>query len=118
MQILCVFRLGRFVVSPADGEEEQESFDSRNDDDSVASSQPGTPGPGSIVHTPSNPPTPSATLVPRIAETPPPLDTPGTPGSGGDRSPLGGGSNGNAHRDAHNTPRASIPGGERGKIQQ
>ncbi|XP_046621598.1 anoctamin-8 isoform X5 [Neodiprion virginianus] len=106
--------IGRFVVSPADGEEEQESVASRNDDESVTSSQPGTPGLVSTAQTPSNPPTPSAATVPRIAETPPPLETPGTPGSG-DRSPLGSGNNGSINREVHNTPRASIPGGERAR---
>ncbi|XP_015598083.1 anoctamin-8 isoform X2 [Cephus cinctus] len=110
--------IGRFVVSAADGEQsvEQENLHSeRTVNSSVSSSQPTTPNL-------SNPPTPSPTptstitsMIPRIAETPPPAESPGA-GSGSESSTpilsdhgLGG------TRDLHNTPRASIPGGERGR---
>ncbi|XP_063988915.1 anoctamin-8 isoform X4 [Diachasmimorpha longicaudata] len=63
-------------------------------------------------HTPSSPPTPAAYgQVPRIAETPPQLETPGSVTSDGSSTFLPGYTVGS--RDSHNTPRCSIPGGEK-----
>ncbi|XP_012276230.1 anoctamin-8 isoform X2 [Orussus abietinus] len=110
--------IGRFAVSPADGEAEGQTL--RPEETSQASgdvaSHPGTPVTASRAQTPSSPPTPgAATSVPRIAETPPPLETPGSPGSE-TGSPFFEENNlGSSNRDLRNSPRASIPGGERGR---
>ena len=102
-------------MSPADGEcEEEIEIGGEKTERLAVSSRPETPTLGSTAHTPSNPPTPSAASIPRIAETPPPV-TPGSAGSGsGASSPFLSDNNLGSSRDLHNLPRCSIPGGERG----
>ncbi|XP_074094463.1 anoctamin 8 white walker isoform X2 [Cotesia typhae] len=83
-------------------------------------SHEGTPsgdtGTSSAIHTPSNPPTPGVSAMPKIAATPPALETPGSVGSASDSGSLFSTSyNANTTRESHNTPRCSIPGGERGR---
>ncbi|KYN13438.1 Anoctamin-8 [Trachymyrmex cornetzi] len=105
--------IGRFVVSPADGESEEQMLSDRA---AYASSRADTPTLASTTtHTPSGPTTPSAASVPRIAETPPTAGTPGSGGSSSETSPFLPESNSNVTRDIRNTPRCSIPGGERGR---
>lgn len=111
---------GRFVVSAADGEEDEEgtSLLEKNSLQSTASNGELTDTvASSAVHTPTSPPTPGFANVPRIAETPPQLETPGSVGSGSDTSsPFLPSYTITGVRDTHNTPRCSIPGGERGKF--
>ncbi|XP_025157664.1 anoctamin-8 isoform X5 [Harpegnathos saltator] len=107
--------IGRFVVSPADGESEEQHLLADRIGYATTSSQVDTPTLASTSHTPSGPTTPSAS-VPRIAETPPTAETPG--GSGGSSSetssPFLPENNPNVTtRDIRNSPRCSIPGGER-----
>ncbi|XP_011313529.1 anoctamin-8 isoform X7 [Fopius arisanus] len=102
--------IGRFVVSTADGESDEgisvlEKTSTGTDTQETLASSTG--------HTPSSPPTPAAYgQVPRIAETPPQLETPGSVASDGSSTFLPGYTIGN--RESHNTPRCSIPGGEKG----
>ncbi|XP_011313509.1 anoctamin-8 isoform X4 [Fopius arisanus] len=101
--------IGRFVVSTADGESDEgisvlEKTSTGTDTQETLASSTG--------HTPSSPPTPAAYgQVPRIAETPPQLETPGSVASDGSSTFLPGYTIGN--RESHNTPRCSIPGGEK-----
>uniref|UniRef100_A0A0C9QA67 Anoctamin n=1 Tax=Fopius arisanus TaxID=64838 RepID=A0A0C9QA67_9HYME len=81
--------IGRFVVSTADGESDEgisvlEKTSTGTDTQETLASSTG--------HTPSSPPTPAAYgQVPRIAETPPQLETPGSVASdGGEKGPHGG----------------------------
>ncbi|XP_011313499.1 anoctamin-8 isoform X2 [Fopius arisanus] len=103
--------IGRFVVSTADGESDEgisvlEKTSTGTDTQETLASSTG--------HTPSSPPTPAAYgQVPRIAETPPQLETPGSVASDGSSTFLPGYTIGN--RESHNTPRCSIPGGEKGR---
>ena len=84
----------------------------------TASSLVGTPILASRAQTPSSPPTPITSTVPRIAETPPLADTPGSLGSVHDGgSPFLTSYNLGSTRDVHNTPRCSIPGGEKGSLE-
>ncbi|KAG7189856.1 hypothetical protein KM043_017506 [Ampulex compressa] len=108
--------IGRFVVSPADGESEEQQLLSNRTEDATSSSLPDTPTLASTTHTPSSPPTPSVPTVPRIAETPPAAYTPGSGGSSSEiSSPFLTENNLGSVRDIHNSPRCSIPGGERGR---
>ena len=101
-------------MSPADGESEEQMLSDRA---AYASSQANTPTLASTTtHTPSGPTTPSAASVPRIAETPPTAGTPGSGGSSSETSPFLPENNSNVTRDIRNTPRCSIPGGERGLV--
>ncbi|XP_017753331.1 PREDICTED: anoctamin-8 isoform X7 [Eufriesea mexicana] len=106
--------IGRFVVSPADGESEEQLL-SEPSGDATSSSLPDTPTLASSTQTPSSPPTPSAASVPRIAETPSAVQTPGSAGSGDLNTPFLAENNMGSVRDIHNSPRCSIPGGERGR---
>ncbi|XP_011313514.1 anoctamin-8 isoform X5 [Fopius arisanus] len=79
--------IGRFVVSTADGESDEgisvlEKTSTGTDTQETLASSTG--------HTPSSPPTPAAYgQVPRIAETPPQLETPGSVASdGGEKDPF------------------------------
>lgn len=100
-------------MSPADGESEEQLLSERAS--YAMSSRAETPNLASTTtHTPSGPTTPSAAAVPRIAETPPKAGTPGSGGSSSETSPFLPESN--VTRDIRNTPRCSIPGGERGSI--
>ncbi|XP_025157662.1 anoctamin-8 isoform X3 [Harpegnathos saltator] len=99
----------------ADGESEEQHLLADRIGYATTSSQVDTPTLASTSHTPSGPTTPSAS-VPRIAETPPTAETPG--GSGGSSSetssPFLPENNPNVTtRDIRNSPRCSIPGGER-----
>ncbi|XP_014486482.1 PREDICTED: anoctamin-8 isoform X3 [Dinoponera quadriceps] len=98
----------------ADGEnEEQHLLTDRTGYATTSQAEPATLA--STTHTPSGPTTPSAASVPRIAETPPTAESPG--GSGGSSSetssPFLPEGNSNTTRDIRNSPRCSIPGGER-----
>lgn len=106
-------------MSPADGESEEQHLLSDRTGYATTSSQADTPTLASTTHTPSGPTTPSAASVPRIAETPPTAETPGSGGSSSEiNSPFLPESNSsNVTRDIRNTPRCSIPGGERGSIR-
>lgn len=104
-------------MSPADGESEEQRLLADCAGYATTSSQADSPTLTSITHTPSDPATPSATSVPRIAETPPTAETPGGSGGSGSEAstPFLPESNSAATtRDIRNTPRCSIPGGERG----
>lgn len=105
-------------MSPADGESEEQHLLADRTSYATTSSQMDTPTLASTTHTPSGPTTPSAVSVPRIAETPPTAETPGgSGGSSSETSPFLPESNSNVTtRDIRNTPRCSIPGGERGPI--
>lgn len=103
-------------MSPADGESEEQRLLSERTGYATTSSQADTSILGPIAHTSSGPTTPSATPVPRIAETPPMAETPGSGGSSSETSPFLPENNPNVTRDIHNSPRCSIPGGERGSI--
>ncbi|RLU27524.1 hypothetical protein DMN91_001328 [Ooceraea biroi] len=105
--------IGRFVVSPADGESDEQRLLSERTGYATTSSQADTPTLASTTHTPSGPTTPSAAAVPRIAETPPMAVTPGSGGSSSETSPFLPENNLNVTRDIRNSPRCSIPGGER-----
>ncbi|KAM0736413.1 Anoctamin-8 [Formica fusca] len=109
--------IGRFVVSPADGESEEQNLLSDRTGYATMSSQADTTTLASTTHTPSGPTTPSAASVPRIAETPPTAETPGSGGSSSETSSpfLPENNSSNVTRDIRNTPRCSIPGGERGR---
>ncbi|XP_043670194.1 anoctamin-8 [Vespula pensylvanica] len=108
--------IGRFVVSPADGESEEQHLLSERTGDASMSSQPDTPTLASTTQTPSRPSTPSATSIPRIAETSLTAESPGSIGSSSEISnSFLSENNIGSSRDIHNTPRCSIPGGERGR---
>ncbi|XP_076764027.1 anoctamin 8 white walker isoform X2 [Xylocopa sonorina] len=107
--------IGRFVVSPADGESEEQQLLTDRTGDATPSSIPDTPTLASTTQTPSSPATPSASSVPRISETPPAVQTPGSAGSSELGSPLLTENIVGSARDIHNSPRCSIPGGERGR---
>ncbi|XP_034178236.1 anoctamin 8 white walker isoform X5 [Osmia lignaria lignaria] len=107
--------IGRFVVSPADGESEEQQLLTDRTGDATTSSLPDTPTLASTTHTPSSPPTPSAASVPRISETPSAAQTPGSAGSSDIGSPFLTDNGMGSVRDLHNSPRCSIPGGERGR---
>ncbi|KAK1125392.1 hypothetical protein K0M31_005761 [Melipona bicolor] len=107
--------IGRFVVSPADGESEEQQLLSDRTGDATSSSLPDTPTLASSTQTPSSPPTPSATSVPRISETPSAVQTPGSAGSSDLATQFLTENSIGSVRDIHNTPRCSIPGGERGR---
>ncbi|KOC63162.1 Anoctamin-8 [Habropoda laboriosa] len=107
--------IGRFVVSPADGESEEQQLLSDRTGDATSSSLPDTPTLGSTTQTPSSPPTPSAASVPRISETPSEAQTPISAGSSDTGIPFLTENNMGSVRDIHNSPRCSIPGGERGR---
>ncbi|CAK9829084.1 Ano8 [Anthophora retusa] len=107
--------IGRFVVSPADGESEEQQLLSDRTGDATSSSLPDTPTLGSTTQTPSSPPTPSAASVPRISETPSEAQTPGSAGSSDAGIPFLTENTMGSVRDIHNSPRCSIPGGERGR---
>ncbi|KAK2578147.1 hypothetical protein KPH14_001345 [Odynerus spinipes] len=100
----------------ADGESEEQHLLSDRTGDASISSQPDTPTLASTTQTPSRPSTPSAASVPRIAETPLSPETPGSVGSSSEISnPFLSENNVGSTRDIHNTPRCSIPGGEKGQ---
>ena len=101
-------------MSPADGESEEQQLLSDRTGDATSSSLPDTPTLASSTQTPSSPPTPSATSVPRISETPPAVQTPGSAGSSDLATQFLTENSIGSVRDIHNTPRCSIPGGERG----
>ncbi|XP_020291493.1 anoctamin-8 isoform X2 [Pseudomyrmex gracilis] len=106
--------IGRFVVSPADGESEEQHLLTDRTGYATTSSQAESPTMASITtRTPSGPTTPSAASVPRIAETPPPAVTPGSGGSSSETSPFS--PENISTRDIRNSPRCSIPGGEKGR---
>ncbi|CAK9797622.1 Ano8, partial [Anthophora quadrimaculata] len=107
--------IGRFVVSPADGESEEQQLLSDRTGDATSSSLPDTPTLGSTTQTPSSPPTPSAASVPRISETPSEAQTPGSASSSDAGIPFLTENTMGSVRDIHNSPRCSIPGGERGR---
>ncbi|KAK0174148.1 hypothetical protein PV328_007257 [Microctonus aethiopoides] len=98
--------IGRFVVSPADGESDSEV--------NIALDKNGhIPASSAATHTPNCPPTPGVGSVPKIAETPPPPETPGSIGSTSDAgSPF---MANYSIGSVHTTPRCSIPGGEKGR---
>ncbi|XP_077271289.1 anoctamin 8 white walker isoform X2 [Temnothorax americanus] len=100
----------------ADGESEEQHLLSDRTGYPTMSSRADTPTLASTAHTPSGPTTPSAASasVPRIAETPPMAGTP-SGGSSSETSPFLPEGNSNVTRDIRNTPRCSIPGGERGR---
>ena len=102
-------------MSPADGEcEEEIIIGSKIREKMSTPNQPETPTLASNAQTPSNPPTPSTAFIPRIADTPPPV-TPGSVGSGSEASSTFlSDQNLGSNRDVHNSPRCSIPGGEKG----
>ncbi|XP_011334900.1 anoctamin-8 isoform X2 [Ooceraea biroi] len=97
----------------ADGESDEQRLLSERTGYATTSSQADTPTLASTTHTPSGPTTPSAAAVPRIAETPPMAVTPGSGGSSSETSPFLPENNLNVTRDIRNSPRCSIPGGER-----
>ncbi|XP_076248814.1 anoctamin 8 white walker isoform X2 [Calliopsis andreniformis] len=99
----------------ADGESEEQQLLSDRTGDATSSSVPDTPTLASTTHTPSSPPTPSAASVPRIAETPSADQTPGSAGSSELGTPFLTENTMGSIRDIHNSPRCSIPGGERGR---
>ncbi|CAL7935857.1 unnamed protein product [Xylocopa violacea] len=99
----------------ADGESEEQQLLSDRTGDATPSSIPDTPTLASTTQTPSSPATPSASSVPRISETPPAVQTPGSAGSSELGSPLLTENIVGSVRDIHNSPRCSIPGGERGR---
>ncbi|KAK0169080.1 hypothetical protein PV327_002826 [Microctonus hyperodae] len=108
--------IGRFVVSPADGESDNEvniTLD-KNGQTSSTNRLDSSDIPASLTaHTPSCPPTPGVGSVPKIAETPPPPETPGSIGSTSDAgSPF---MANYSIGSVHTTPRCSIPGGEKGR---
>ncbi|CAK9803259.1 Ano8 [Anthophora plagiata] len=105
--------IGRFVVSPADGESEEQQLLSDRTGDATSSSLPDTPTLGSTTQTPSSPPTPSAASIPRISETPSEAQTPGSASSSDAGIPFLTENTMGSVRDIHNSPRCSIPGGER-----
>ncbi|XP_046821754.1 anoctamin-8 isoform X1 [Vespa crabro] len=108
--------IGRFVVSPADGESEEPHLLSERTGDASMSSQPDSPTLASTTQTPSRPSTPSAASIPRIAETSLTAESPGSIGSSSEISnSFLSENNIGSNRDIHNTPRCSIPGGERGR---
>ncbi|XP_031826677.1 anoctamin 8 white walker isoform X2 [Nomia melanderi] len=106
--------IGRFVVSPADGESEEQLLSDRTGD-ATSPSLPDTPTLASTTQTPSSPPTPSAASVPRISETPSAAQTPGSATGSDIGTPFLTEINMGSIRDLHNSPRCSIPGGERGR---
>ncbi|XP_076169596.1 anoctamin 8 white walker isoform X6 [Ptiloglossa arizonensis] len=74
--------IGRFVVSPADGEtEDPQLLSDCTGDTTTSPSLPDTPTLASTTQTPSGPPTPSLTSVPRISETLSAAQTPGSASS-------------------------------------
>ncbi|CAK9829083.1 Ano8 [Anthophora retusa] len=99
----------------ADGESEEQQLLSDRTGDATSSSLPDTPTLGSTTQTPSSPPTPSAASVPRISETPSEAQTPGSAGSSDAGIPFLTENTMGSVRDIHNSPRCSIPGGERGR---
>ncbi|XP_046141729.1 anoctamin-8 isoform X3 [Osmia bicornis bicornis] len=99
----------------ADGESEEQQLLTDRTGDATTSSLPDTPTLASTTHTPSSPPTPSAASVPRISETPSAAQTPGSAGSSDIGSPFLTDNGMGSVRDLHNSPRCSIPGGERGR---
>lgn len=102
-------------MSPADGESEEQQLLSERTGDASMSSQPDTPTLASTTQTPSRPSTPSAASIPRIAETSLTAESPGSIGSSSEISnSFLSENNIGSSRDIHNTPRCSIPGGERG----
>ncbi|KZC04885.1 Anoctamin-8 [Dufourea novaeangliae] len=107
--------IGRFVVSPADGESEEQQLLSEQTDDATSPSLPEIPNLASTTQTPSSPPTPSATSVPRISKPSSAAQTPGSVGSSDLVAPFLTENNMGSIRDLHNLPRCSIPGGERGR---
>ncbi|XP_046141730.1 anoctamin-8 isoform X4 [Osmia bicornis bicornis] len=98
-----------------DGESEEQQLLTDRTGDATTSSLPDTPTLASTTHTPSSPPTPSAASVPRISETPSAAQTPGSAGSSDIGSPFLTDNGMGSVRDLHNSPRCSIPGGERGR---
>ncbi|XP_076169590.1 anoctamin 8 white walker isoform X1 [Ptiloglossa arizonensis] len=108
--------IGRFVVSPADGEtEDPQLLSDCTGDTTTSPSLPDTPTLASTTQTPSGPPTPSLTSVPRISETLSAAQTPGSASSSDIGTPFLTENNMGSIRDLHNSPRCSIPGGERGR---
>ncbi|XP_043587334.1 anoctamin-8-like isoform X6 [Bombus pyrosoma] len=107
--------IGRFVVSPADGESEEQQLLSDRTGEATSSSLPDTPTLASSTQTPSSPPTPSAASVPRISETPSAVQTPGSAGSSDLSTQFLTENTTGSVRDIHNSPRCSIPGAERGR---
>ncbi|XP_057333098.1 anoctamin-8 isoform X3 [Microplitis mediator] len=106
----------------ADGESDAEATlisQAGSHSEKNGASQEGTPadtGTSSAIHTPSSPPTPGVSAMPKIAATPPALETPGSVGSTSDSGSIFSASfNASTTRESHNTPRCSIPGGERGR---
>ncbi|XP_076678994.1 anoctamin 8 white walker isoform X5 [Andrena cerasifolii] len=98
-----------------DGESEEQQLLSDRTGDATSPSVPDTPTLGSTTQTPSGPPTPSIGSVPRIAETPSADHTPGSASSSDIGTPFLAENNLGSIRDIHNSPRCSIPGGERGR---
>ncbi|XP_050481215.1 anoctamin-8-like isoform X7 [Bombus huntii] len=107
--------IGRFVVSPADGESEEQQLLSDRTGEATSSSLPDTPTLASSTQTPSSPPTPSAASVPRISETPSAVQTPGSAGSSDLSTQFLTENTMGSVRDIHNSPRCSIPGAERAR---
>ncbi|XP_034940351.1 anoctamin-8 isoform X2 [Chelonus insularis] len=111
---------GRFVVSAADGENDRNIDHSSEKNEIMAMSShteasDTAPSSSSVTHTPSSPPTPGISM-PKIVGTPPPtLETPGSAGSTSDTGSPFPNSSTTGSREAHNSPRCSIPGGERGR---
>lgn len=101
-------------MSPADGESEEQQLLSNRTGDATSSSLPDTPALASSTQSPSSPPTPSAASVPRIAETPSVVQTPGSASSSEFATHFPTENSMGSVRDIHNSPRCSIPGGERG----
>ncbi|XP_043783973.1 anoctamin-8 isoform X3 [Apis laboriosa] len=99
----------------ADGESEEQQLLSNRTGDATSSSLPDTPTLASSTQTPSSPPTPSAASVPRIAETPSVVQTPGSASSSEFATHFPTENSMGSVRDIHNSPRCSIPGGERGR---
>ncbi|XP_076169593.1 anoctamin 8 white walker isoform X3 [Ptiloglossa arizonensis] len=100
----------------ADGEtEDPQLLSDCTGDTTTSPSLPDTPTLASTTQTPSGPPTPSLTSVPRISETLSAAQTPGSASSSDIGTPFLTENNMGSIRDLHNSPRCSIPGGERGR---
>ncbi|XP_076622385.1 anoctamin 8 white walker isoform X3 [Colletes latitarsis] len=98
-----------------DGESEEQQLLSDRSGETTSPSLPDTPTLASSTQTPNGPPTPSVTPVPRISETPSAAQTPGSASSSDIGTPFLTENNMGSIRDLHNSPRCSIPGGERGR---
>lgn len=104
-------------MSTADGEKDEQHLVPDRIGYATTSSQADNPILASTTRTPSGPTTPNAASVPRIAETLPTATTPGSAGSSsGTSSPFLPDNNLSLSRDIRNSPRCSIPGGERGAV--